>query len=74
MPTQDIQYVLDAFPKLAVDGWKKTSEETPDYNCFAFALHDEDDWYSPLPLNGYYWPAGSFKAKRMRCAINNAVR
>jgi hypothetical protein len=57
MPTQDIQYALDSFPKLAVDGWHKTSEETTDYNCFAFALHDEDDWYSPLPISGYYWPA-----------------
>jgi hypothetical protein len=45
------------FPKLAVDGWRKTSEATADYNCFAFAVHDADDWYSPLPLSGYYWPA-----------------
>jgi hypothetical protein len=39
------------------DGWKKTSEPTSDYNCFAFALHDQSDWYSPLPIGGYYWPA-----------------
>jgi hypothetical protein len=45
------------FPKLVADGWRKTSEATSDYNCFAFALHDQDDWYSPLPIWGYYWPA-----------------
>jgi hypothetical protein len=36
---------------------EKTSDESTDYNCFAFALHDETDWYSPLPISGYYWPA-----------------
>jgi hypothetical protein len=36
--------------------WKKSSAETAYYNCFAFALHDQDDWHSPLPLAGYYWP------------------
>jgi hypothetical protein len=46
-----------AFPKLAVDGWKKTSEATSDYNCFAFALRDQSDWYSPLQIWGYHWPA-----------------
>jgi hypothetical protein len=52
-----LQEIESSFPKLAVDGWRKSSEETYDYNCFAFALNDRDDWYSPLPLNGYYWPA-----------------
>jgi hypothetical protein len=51
------QNVERAFPKLAADGWRKTSEATSDYNCFAFALPDQSDWYSPLPLWGYYWPA-----------------
>jgi hypothetical protein len=54
MSDQDIER---EFPRLAADGWKKTSEATFDYNCFAFALHDQDDWYSPLPICGYYWPA-----------------
>jgi hypothetical protein len=54
MSAQDIEH---EFPKLVVDGWKESSKDTPDYNCFAFALHDESDWYSPLPLRGYYWPA-----------------
>jgi hypothetical protein len=54
MSDQDIER---NFPNLAADGWKKTSQATSDYNCFAFALHDQDDWYSPLPIWGYYWPA-----------------
>jgi hypothetical protein len=54
MPDQDIER---DFPKLAADGWKKTSQATSDYNCFAFALHDQDHWYSPLPICGYCWPA-----------------
>ena len=54
MPPPDIQEALSAFPKLATDGWNKTSEETSDYNCFAFAVYHQDDWFSALPLNGYY--------------------
>jgi hypothetical protein len=53
MPAQDI---LDEFPKLRYDPWRETSPETAEYNCFAFAVHDQDDWYSPLPIKGYYWP------------------
>jgi len=54
MSAQDIE---KDFPKLAVDGWTKSSQDTSDYNCFAFAVHDEEDWYSPLQVNGYYWPS-----------------
>jgi hypothetical protein len=54
MSAQDIE---NDFPKLAIDGWVKSSEDTTDYNCFAFAVRDEGDWYSPLPINGYYWPS-----------------
>lgn len=51
------QEIESDFPKLVLDGWKESSKSTTEYNCFAFALHDESDWYSPLPIQGYYWPA-----------------
>lgn len=54
MSAQDIE---EEFPKLRRGGYTITSEDTTDYNCFAWALHDRSDWWSPLPLNGYYWPA-----------------
>jgi len=50
------QEIESDFPKLVADGWTETSKESAEYNCFAFALHDDSDWYSPLPLKGYYWP------------------
>ena len=55
MSAHDIE---QAFPKLAAEGWKKSSDATADYNCFAFALHNKEEWFSPLPLGGYYWPEG----------------
>jgi hypothetical protein len=44
------------FPKLRSDAYEITSPETTDYNCFAWAAHDTTQWWSPLPLRGYYWP------------------
>jgi hypothetical protein len=53
MSAQDIEL---EFPKLRAEGYTITSADTTDYNCFAWVVHDTDHWYSPLPINGYYWP------------------
>jgi hypothetical protein len=34
------------------------SEETKDYNCFAWAASDTDARWEPDPLNFWYWPDG----------------
>ena len=53
MPAQDIE---SSFPKLRKERYEIASEETTDYNCFAWAAHDTTDWWSPMPVAGYYWP------------------
>ena len=34
----------------------KTSEESLDYNCFAWAGNDNSNWWSPV--GRHYWPVG----------------
>lgn len=42
---------------LAKTRYEVTSKHTPKYNCFAWAVNDEDDrWWSPTPDDDYYWP------------------
>jgi hypothetical protein len=46
-----------AFPKLRKQGYKITSVDAVDYNCFAWVLNDTTRWWSPA-LDGCYWPDG----------------
>jgi hypothetical protein len=50
-----------AFPYLK--DYVITSEETPTYNCVAFAAGDVTRWWEPLPvpLPGYHWPLGAIR-------------
>lgn len=50
--------IENAFPKIRKEGYKITSQETADYNCFAWAMNDTARWWSPDTNNGYYWPDG----------------
>lgn len=46
------------FPRLATADYEKTSDESRDYNCSAYAADDYfHKWeWTPFPLPGYYWP------------------
>jgi hypothetical protein len=44
------------FANLSATGYRDTSEQDGSYNCFAWAAGDTDRWWSPIELNGYYWP------------------
>jgi len=44
------------FPNLGE--WTETSEETRQYNCFAFAVGDMSRRWEPQPPGIYYWPPG----------------
>ena len=44
------------FPNLTKDVYEVTSDETPDYNCIAFAAGDDTRWWEPDPHGVYYWP------------------
>ncbi len=44
------------FPKLNVQPWRKTSEDTKDYNCLAWAAGETHRRWDLDP--NYYWPVG----------------
>jgi len=45
------------FPDLRISGYRISSPATPIYNCFAWAGNDTSNWWQPVSLRGYYWPA-----------------
>ena len=47
-------WIPNAFPRLSQDGYEVTSSPTEEYNCIAYAVHDDGRWWSHFP--GYYWP------------------
>lgn len=48
------------FPNLAQTEYKITSPRTYDYNCIAWALEEDDRWWSPIS-DEYYWLEGAPK-------------
>lgn len=39
------------FPRLTKENHRVTSPATPNYNCIAWATHDNEHWWQP----GVYW-------------------
>jgi hypothetical protein len=57
------QRVERDFPLLTRDAYEKTSDDTDDYNCLAWAAKDQSRWWEP-PIDGVldpgqYWPRGA---------------
>lgn len=48
-------YLEAHFPRLKQTGYRLTSPESPDYNCFAWAAGDDQRCWDPF---SYYWPDG----------------
>jgi hypothetical protein len=46
------------FPNLAQTEYEITSPRTYDYNCIAWALEEDDRWWSPTS-DEYYWLEGA---------------
>lgn len=46
------------WPNLSTTEYRITSSHTPNYNCLAWAIQEDDRWWSPLPEDDYYWPEG----------------
>jgi len=44
------------FPDLASSGYRITSEATTDFNCIAWAAHNEEVWWWPDSQYIGYWP------------------
>ena len=51
-----VVFIESAFPEIREEGYKITSQETADYNCFAWVVGDTSQWWSPLENAGYFWP------------------
>ena len=47
------------FPNLANSGYVITSPAAPDYNCIAWAAHDNGRWWWPDPYRQYFWPGSA---------------
>jgi hypothetical protein len=49
------------FPNLAPADYTIESNESPSYNCVAWAAGDDTAWWEPVqpPQPGYYWPDGA---------------
>src|SRR5690348_13841523 len=59
-----------AFPKIRKEGYKITSQETSEYNCFAWAMGDTTQWWSPDTNFGYYWPDDVPKTLEVASFVN----
>jgi hypothetical protein len=44
------------FPDLAASGYQLTSSDTIDYNCAAWAVEDNQNWWWPDTFGQEYWP------------------
>lgn len=55
----------DLFPGLRAAGYRITSEQSPSYNCVAWAASQIDIWWWPDPMYVYFWPAGIPRAESM---------
>lgn len=51
-----VAVIEESFPKIRKEGYKITSVETPDYNCFAWVVGETGQWWSPDSDSGYFWP------------------
>ena len=47
-------HAKNKFPNLSPGNHKVTSQDTPLYNCIAWAAGDDTQWWSPI--SQYYWP------------------
>lgn len=44
--------------KLSRSGYQVTSPKSEEYNCFAWAVEENDRWWQPIPGEQFYWPDG----------------
>ena len=53
MPAENLE---NLFPNLKQTGYAITSPAEVNYNCIAWAVGDQGQWWEPL--RGFYWPPG----------------
>jgi hypothetical protein len=60
MPNES--FLRRCYPNLSTSQWRKTSDETPDYNCIAWVMNDTENWWDP----DYFWPTNISKELPVR--------
>src|ERR1700733_11995080 len=58
------------FPSLTPENYKLTSNADFNYNCLAFVLGDDKNWWEPPGEFGFYWPPGFSKDLRVETAVS----
>ena len=58
-------WIEETFPKLRESGYEITSEPDGQYNCIAWAVGLDTEWWSHLP--GYRWPTK--RGPEVQCLI-----
>jgi hypothetical protein len=48
---------------------KITSEETINYNCFAWAAGELNRWWNPNPMGSDYWPTGVIRKESLQAYL-----
>ena len=59
--------LIISFPNLANENWNIASEATSEYNCIAWAAHDNERWWWPDPSEQYYWPPSLLREETRDC-------
>jgi hypothetical protein len=70
LPKKLSQWIEEAHPNLAPEGYEVRSIKTWRYNCIAFAADDVSDWWWPDPDEDTdaYWPI-SWREESIDCFI-----
>ena len=58
-----------AFAALTVAGYAVTSPTDDEYNCIAWAVGEQDNWWWPDMLRVAYWPAGIVREETIEAFI-----
>jgi hypothetical protein len=54
----DAAALMLLFPNLKAGTFRDTSPPADHYNCIAWVAGDDQKWWEPADLPGYYWPPG----------------
>jgi hypothetical protein len=61
--------VDDLFPYLRATRYKVTSPSSSDYNCAAWAAHEDDRWWWPDSAGIGYWPDTSDREENVEAFV-----
>ena len=54
------------FPDLGHTAYRRASPATAEYNCIAWAAHDQGQWWWPDVMGQGYWPPGAAREETLQ--------